>query len=175
MKINILATIALTALLAVSANGQGAGGAGGAGAGGTSGTGTGGTATSGTTGTGTSSGVNSVPNNPAVVNPRINSGVVTVPPNQDNVNQGNITLAPPVNPNTPVVGNGMGANNLNLGSNNLAIGTNGLGLGSNQFALRTNGLGTNFLTPTGSNGSGFLSNNVFINPTASTNRVLLNP
>jgi hypothetical protein len=56
------------------------------------------------------------------------------------------------------------------------LGTNaGIGMGSNQFALRTNGLGTNFLAPTGSNGSRFfLSNNIPISPLA-TNRILLNP
>jgi hypothetical protein len=66
-----------------------------------------------------------------------------------------------------MVGGGLGANNLGMASNNLAI-------GSNQFALRTNGLGTNFLTPTGTNSNRILSNNVLIGP-LNTNRVLLNP
>ena len=167
MKIKIVAAVAVTALLVIGANGQGAGGAGG-----TAGSGTGGTATGGATGTGTSggvvNGVNAVPNNPS----GINSGVVTPIPNQGNRN---ILVTPPVNPNTPIVGNGMGTNNLSLGSNSLALGTNNLRLGSNQFALRTNGLGKNFLTPTGPNGSGFLSNSLPPNPNASTNIILLNP
>ena len=105
-------------------------------------------------------------------NPGVNSGVIS----PGNPIPGNVTITPPVNPNTPVVGGGIGANNLNMGSNNVALGTNDLGnLGSNQFALRTNGLGTNFLTPTGPNGSGFLSNNIPVTPLINSNGILLNP
>ena len=165
MNIKILAAIAVSGLLAMGANGQGAGGAG---AGGTAGAGTSG-ANGGSIGT--SDGVNTAPGNPGVVNPGINSGVIT----PVNPNQGSVNIPPPLNPNTPVVGQGMPPNNLNLGSNNLGLGSNNFRLGSNQFALRTNGLGTNFLTPTGPNGSRVLSNNVFVNPTAGTNAILLRP
>lgn len=168
MKITILTTFAVSALLAIAAHGQGAGGAGGAGAGGTAGAGTGGAATSGSTGIGTAGGVQTAPGNN---NNGVTPGVVT-PANPNPA----VTITPPVNPNTPVVGGGMGANNLNMGPNNLSMGTNRLTLGSNQFALRTNGLnlGTNSLAPTGSNGSRyFLSNNVPVNPVAATNRILL--
>ena len=146
MKTKILAAIAVTAMLALGANGQSAGGTAGSG-----------TAAGVGTITGTSSGVNgvnTVPNNPNVI--------VTPNPNQG-------TLAPPVNPNTPVVGGGMAPNNLGMGSNNLALGSNTIALGSNQFALRTNGIQPTPLTPTGPNGSGFN------NPTANTNRILLRP
>jgi len=160
MKIKILAAITVSALLAIGANGQGAGGTGASGA------------TGGTTGNGTSGGMNTGPGNSGSVNPGINSGVIT----PANPNQSGVNLPPPVNPNTPVIGQSMPPNNLNIASNNLALGTNGVGLGSNQFAFRTNGLGTNFLTPTGPNsGNRVLSNNVFVNPTAGTNRVLIQP
>ena len=168
MKIKIVAAIAVTAFLVMGANGQGTGGAGGAGAGGTAGSGIAGTATGTATSGGVVNGVNTVPNNPS----GIYSGVVTPIPNQDNRN---ILVTPPVNPNTPIVGNGMGANNIGLGLNNLALATNNVRVGSNQFALRTNGLGKNNLTPTGPNGSGFLSNSLPPNPNASTNIILLNP
>jgi hypothetical protein len=171
MKIKILATIAVAASLAIAANGQGAGGAGGAGG---SGAGAGGTAGAGTSGTS-----GSVGGAPATSGGGINSGVNGVTVNGSIVTPANpnpgVQLPPPVNPNTPIVGQGMGANNMTLGSNNLAMGTNAVGLGSNQFALRTNGLGTNFLAPTGPNGSRILSNNIPVNPPAATNSILLRP
>src|SRR5690348_16296099 len=95
MKITILTSIAVAALLTVTAHGQGAGGAGGAGAGGAAGTG--GTTGSGTaggmggsgsvggtgTGIGTSSNAQPAPGAPETINPGANPGLIA-----------------PVNPNT---------------------------------------------------------------------------
>ena len=164
MKTQTLAAITVVAFVAIGAHGQGAGGASGA----------------GTSGTSTSGGVNTAPGisgigNPGTVSPGINSGTIITPANPANPNQSGVNLPPPINPNTPVIDQGMAPNNLNLGSNNLSLGTNAFGVGSNQFAFRTNGLGTNFLTPTGPNNSRVLSNNVFVNPTAGTNVILLQP
>jgi hypothetical protein len=75
------------------------------------------------------------------------------------------------NGNSPVVGAGLGANNLGMATNNLGVSTNGLGMGQNQFGIRSNNgvaqspilsnnaVRPNTLTPTGTN----------------NNRILLNP
>lgn len=115
---------------------------------------------------------------------------------------GNIS---PVNPsrfpngNTPVVGGGLGANNLGFGTNNITLGTNAVGLiGSNQFSIRSNNLSN--LSPTGrtngasvtlTNGNAVLigsgpnggatfvtpnqPNVIFVNPENGNNAILINP
>lgn len=137
MKIKILTTVSVAAMLAWAAAGQsGAGASGSSSASGTVG---------GTGVTGTS------PGNSGGINSGVNSG--TIPGTTPSLPPNNPNLQPPLNANgnTPVVGGGIGINNTSMASNNLGLGTNsGIGIGSNQFAVRTNSFGnTNFLTPTG--------------------------